>query len=306
MANHPPPSVSWAVLVILTVALATGAAASILIGATTAPPPPPGPASLVDLPFSVLGYIGLAFLVGVVVSLVFWRLSSTTNPATTRAVVSVLVVILLGVLFVFAARVIGFGGPVSFGGGSLSSGNSSSTPPNTTTSSGAGLNGSGGQIYLFPSLPAWLPFALLIAVILVVVVVAVPLTRRYLAERREGAAPRKAVPVTVPPGVREALVQASTELDLGGDPRMVILALYGELLLRLQPVVGGVETNTPEEIRATHLVRLQVRPKAANTLTRLFEEARYSAHPMGAKESERAREALRDALADLDRRVPGQ
>lgn len=306
MADHPPPSFSFVLLVILAVALATGAAASILIGATTAPPPPPGPASLVDLPISVIGYVGLAFLIVVVVSLVVWRFTSATNPTMNRAVVSVLVAIFLGVLFVFAARVVGFGGPIATGTGGHAGGNGTTTSTNSTTTGGSNLTGPGGQIALFPGLPAWLPFVLLVAVAVIVVVVAVPQARRYLAERRERGAPRRTAAVTVPPGVREALERASAELDLGGDPRMVILSLYGQLLLRLQPMVGGVETNTPEEIRATHLVRLQVRREAAHTLTRLFEEARYSSHPMGMKESEMAQEALRAALDDLSRQSSEQ
>jgi hypothetical protein len=36
-------------------------------------------------------------------------------------------------------------------------------------------------------------------------------------------------------------------------------------------------------------------------LTRLFEKARYSTHPLGSDASERARTAVRQALADLDR-----
>ena len=97
--------------------------------------------------------------------------------------------------------------------------------------------------------------------------------------------------------------RASVELEEGGDPRSAILALYTEMLVHLRPRVGSVETATPEEIRATHLVRLGVRPEEAHILTRLFEEARYSTHPLGPATSAEAQGALRATLADLDRRT---
>jgi hypothetical protein len=93
-----------------------------------------------------------------------------------------------------------------------------------------------------------------------------------------------------------------TELGHGADAREVILALYATLLARLRPMVGGMDTSTPEEIRAVHLERLGARPEPARTLTRLFEEARYSAHPMGPESSRTAQEAVRAVLDDLDRR----
>jgi hypothetical protein len=302
VTDTPAPRFSWVLLVVLVAALATGAAASILIGASTSPPPPPGPAPLVDLPFSVLGYVGMGFLAAVVVSLVVWRLTSSSHPAMNRAIVSVLVVIFLGILFVVAARSLGLGGPLGGSGGGTV-GNTTSSSNSTSSGSGGILTGPGGQIVLFPSVPGWVPLVILIAVVLIVVVVAVPQTRRYLSERRERGATRRRSSATVPAGLQEALARASDELSVGGDPRLVILALYGQMLLRLQPMVGAIETSTPEEIRAAHLVRLGVRPEAARTLTRLFEEARYSTHPMGAEESARAQEAVRATLDDLARRT---
>ena len=305
MTARSAPRVSWVLLVILVAALATGAAASILIGASTAPPPPPGPASLIDLPISVIGYVGMGFLVAVIATMVIWRLTSDRNTQMNRVGVSLLIAIFLGILFVFGARVIGVGGPIG-GSGVATGGNSTSTSTNSSASHGGNLTGPGGQIALFPNLPVWVPFVVLLAVVFVVVVVGVPQARRFLSERREREEAKRRPAAVVPPGIREALVQASAALDLGGDPRGVILALYGQMLLHLRPMVGDVETSTPEEIRASHLERLRVRPTAARTLTRLFEEARYSTHPMGAEESARAQEAVRATLADLDRRTPDE
>jgi hypothetical protein len=302
VTNKPAPRVSPVLLVVLVVALATGAAASILVAASTAPPPPPGSSSLVMLPQWAIAALSFAVILFILGGLVIWRLSSSRHLEMNRLAVSILAVILLGMFFVIAARVVGFGGQVGTGTGS-GGGNSTSGANGTNPLHGGNLTGPGGQITLFPNVPGWVPFVILGVVVLLIVVVGIPQTRRYLADRREISASRRRTAVSVPSGMREALTRASAELDLGGDPRFVILALYGRMLQYLQPMVGAIETSTPEEIRAAHLVRLGVRPEAASTLTHLFEEARYSTHPMGPAESARAQGAVRATLDDLARRT---
>jgi len=303
VTQKPAARVSWVLLAVLVAALATGAAASILVAASTAPPPPSGTASLIYLPQWVITAVSVAMICFVVGSLVFWRLTSGPSSALSRMAVTILAVVLLGVLFVAGARLMGIGGEVGFGSSSPPNGGSNSTyGSNNTTVTGA-LNGTGGTITLFPSLPGWVPFVVLGIVVLLAIVVGVPQTRRYLAERRESAAVRRGAARGVPAGMRAALSRASADLNVGGDPRTVILALYAAMLDELRPMADDLRTSTPEEIRATHLVRLGVRPEAARTLTRLFEEARYSTHPMGPSESARARDAVRATLEDLSRRA---
>jgi hypothetical protein len=302
VTNKPAPRVSWVLLVVLVVALATGAAASILVTASTAPPPSSGTASLVILPEWAIAAISWGIVALVLGSMVVWRLSAGPSSALTRMAVTILAVVLLGVAFLIAARFAGVGGVVGIGGSTLPPNGGSSGSNNTTIIKG-NLNGTGNGVILFPSLPGWVPFVILGFVVLLVVVVAVPQTRSYLTDRRERGAVRRGSAVAVSAGMRAALTQASSALDLGGDPRVVILALYAAMLAHLQPMVDDIGTSTPEEIRAAHLVRLGVRPEAARTLTRLFEEARYSAHPMGPAESTRAQEAVRATLDDLARRT---
>jgi len=294
--NPPAPRISWVLLVILVAALATGAAASILLSASTAPPSSPGPAPLVVLPLWVFAAASVAVLLFVLGGMVYFRLTSEGNPMMNRITVAILVAVLMGVVFVLGARFLGVGGPV--GTNSTASGSTNSSAGSNATH-GGNVSGSGGYLSLFPSLPGWVPIVVLGFVLLVVVVVLVPQGRAYLADRR--LASRRAAAEPVPVGVREALSRASSELDLGGDPRLIILALYADLLARLRPMVTDLETSTPEEIRAAHLLRFRVRREAAGTLTRLFEEARYSTHPMGPEAGARAREAVRMALEDLDR-----
>ncbi len=302
MTKPPAPRVSWVLLVVLTAALATGAAASILVSAATAPPNPP-PASLLILPQWFLSAVIVGALVVFVGVLVVLRIGSGRSSFLTRVTVSILVVIFLGILFVIGIRALGFGGPIQVTNSGGGPGSNSTTTNVTAPAPGGQVGGPGGQITLFPSVPAWVPFLLLGAVVLVVMLVGVPQVHRYLEERRAYGRRARASAAGVPTWVREALAQASSELDLGGDPRVVILALYRTMLEHLQPMVEDLGTSTPEEIRAAHLVRLGVRPDAARTLTRLFEEARYSTHPLGPATVARAQEALRATLDDLDRRA---
>jgi hypothetical protein len=84
----------------------------------------------------------------------------------------------------------------------------------------------------------------------------------------------------------------------------VIERLYVRFLDRVVPITGDLTMRTPEEIRADTLVPLGVRPAAAAQLTRIFEEARYSSHPIDATKAAGVREAVRLAASDLTRLSP--
>lgn len=297
MARSPASRVSWVLLVVVLAAFAVGAASSILLSAPSTAPS--GPSTLLDVALTswesvVLSAVTLGAFVA---ALVVMRGAGSSNPTLNRMAVTMLVVVVIAVAFLVLAHAFGFG-PSNTGGNGGSSHNGNSTLPPPT--GGKNLTGPGGNIISWGWLPAWVPFVVLAAIALVAVIVVLPGVRGYVSERR--ARGSSAATATAAMGFRDALSRASTDLDLGGDPREVILALYAALLARLSPMVAELDVSTPEEIRASHLVRLGVRPEAARTLTRLFEEARYSAHPMGAEAGQRAREAVRATLDDLDRR----
>ncbi len=96
------------------------------------------------------------------------------------------------------------------------------------------------------------------------------------------------------------LVEASAALDTDEEPRELLIRLYGTLLDRLTPFVGDTDRQTAEEIRIAHLVRLGISGATAREITRLFEEARYSQHPIGPMELARAKSAIHQAIAELD------
>ncbi len=301
MPPPPPRSLqpSAPLLVVLLVALAVGAAASLLIGAAIGPsgPPPPGAELVLPGSYFILGL--WVFLGALVASVLYQRLSSRSSASSNRLLVTTLVTVLVAVAFLAAMRAWGGAGPSSAGEVSPGQNSTGTIPPggNLTNASGTGNM----TAFYFPGLPSWLPFVLLVAAILVVAFIAVPAIGRFLVDRRVGRPPtdRDAAEAQ---GVEETLRGASRALEQGGDPRAVIVGLYSDLLLRLGPIIGSVEPETPEEIRRGYLLRLGIRPGAATELTRLFEEARYSSHPLGPGEAERARHALDAAVEDLSHR----
>jgi hypothetical protein len=296
MARRATPRISWVLLVLVVAALATGAAASILVTSSKAPAPSPGQSQLVYLSPAWITFGSGVVIALFVATFVLWGLAGRRGPALNRMAATALVVVLLALVFIYLAHE--FGPPGILGGGSGTQHNQTPPPP---TCCGKVINGSGGVV-TWPGFPPWLPFVVVAAVSLLVVAVAIPELRSYLADRRLVGTPKPGGSGAEARRLQDALARASAALESGGDPREVILALYAAMLARLQRLVMELDVSTPEEIRAAHLVRLGVRPEAAVTLTRLFEEARYSSHAMGRDASLRARDAVRAAMDDLDRR----
>ena len=293
---------SLVLLVVLAVALATGAAASLLLGAATAPGAPAQPASELVVPATWIAdaLLGLFALVAVV--LVYRRLTEGAATLSSRAVITFLVVILLGIAFVAAAQFFHPGGCPWCGGGTPGS----APPPSGNNSTATGSNnttfGGGGLVLLSWHVPAWLEFVALAAATLLVAAVVMPFLGQWATARRlRAAGPQRPGSGPTAAEVRGAFARASRDLDRGLDPREVIERLYADLLERLGRYVVQIDPSTPEEIRVQHLVRLGIRPEVATELTRLFEEARYSTHPLGPESADRAAEAMRRATADLER-----
>lgn len=286
-----PPIV---LLVVLGVALASGAAASLLAGATTSPGVAPGPATLIVFPIRWLAYGLFGAALAYAAYLLYIRMTGPTLRVPGRLMVTVLIGILLAVVFVLVLH--SLTGPITT---QTQPSTGHGTGQNQTYQNTSGLYGSGGSIWS-PSLPPWLPFVVLAAVALIALALAVPFARSYLDERRRGISVSKN-PAKEKAELSAVLERANRALEEGGDPRTVILALYAAVLAHLTAMVGSVEVDTPEEIRRYHLVRLGIRSDTARELTRLFEEARYSTHPLGPEDGERARGVFREALQELTR-----
>lgn len=298
---RPRPSrrPSVVLLVVLLAALGTGAAASALAGAATSPTPSGASPVNVELTGDVVMYAFTGIVILGAAILLYRRIAGGATPIPGEFAVVALVCILLLILFVIGFRSLAGGGSVPTNTtASGSSGNATHQPNSTGPNGTANGTGSYGGYWFNP--PPWILFVAVAGIAAAVAAVAVPELRALAAARRlardEEDADREAAD-----RARAALAGAADALGEGRDPREVIIALYAELLERLSPMVGDLAPETPEEIRAHHLVRLGIAPARAEALTRLFEEARYSTHPLGPEEATRARDVIRAAEYDLAR-----
>ncbi len=290
---------SLVLLVILLSALAIGASASAIAGAGGSPPAPAGGGPSIAIPASWVAFSLLGAVAAGIGLLIYYRITSDVLPIPTRLVVVALAAILVGTLFVVVAHAVVVSGGIASTHGAPANG-TAEKGVNETTNNSLNRTGPGGGFFLGIAFPPWTWFLAAVAIAIAVAIVASPPVRDLLFSRRGGG--RRSTEATEE--VRTALSGAVRDLEGGDDPRAVIRALYARLLSRLAPIVGDLEPATPEEIRSQHLVRLGIRPDAATALTRLFEEARYSTHPMDEASKARALAVIRAAEADLTRSAP--
>ena len=141
------------------------------------------------------------------------------------------------------------------------------------------------------TVPPWLPWTLLAiaGIVLAAGVVVLWLWReRTATEPPETSAARAAV---------QAAIGA---LDTETDPRRAVIAAYGAMQRELgEHGVARSPAEAPREYLQRALTASRATEREARTLTGLFEEARYSTHPI----PERLREAALSALRSLQRRL---
>jgi hypothetical protein len=288
--SRPAP----ALLALVGVALAIGAGAALLSGATPPASPYMGPTLANVLPAEAWGVLFLLPLVIGFGALIVRRVRNTALPlGQWVAFAVVMMVFALGLYAV--AHLVG-GGEICFCYGT--------SIPVSNNSSHSGPPGNNSTLPPIPhvvnpalSISNLLPYVILIAVTFAAAAVAIPVLLSRAPRRRSsaGTAPND------PRELRAAFSEAVSALDEGRDPGLVIVRLYNRLLTRVRPLQGDLDFLTAQEIRTTQLLPLGVRPAAADALTRLFEEARYSTHPMGPTEVGQTRDAIRAVEADLAR-----
>jgi hypothetical protein len=170
------------------------------------------------------------------------------------------------------------GGTQALGGG-LGSGQAFTSPA-------SGNRSAGGFTW-----PSWLPWTVLAIVTLAVVVaVAVLLIRR---PRRSGAASDEVA-------AGAAVDAAIGALGSDPDPRRAVIAAYDAMQRSLgEHGFARSPAEAPREYLHRVLLKDQASEAESTTLTGLFEEARYSSHPI----SEHVREVALGALRSLQLRL---
>jgi TRAP-type C4-dicarboxylate transport system permease small subunit len=297
--RHLPGPLAFLILL----ALLFGAVAALLAAPVSNTPPPPAPSPR-NAPGPLPGWVppvvvGL-FLV-FVGALVYARFTGGMLPGVQRLAAVVLVIVLLGLVFLVLVHYATGGTSYSTTNGSLNSSGMGQPPTggaknNTTPTS-------------FPPLqvghwlvPAWVIYAAVVGAVVVALAVAVPLWRAMRAEREDEEGPGGAEKARV---AQQAVIDALAQLesDPNADPREVVLALYARLLDELEPHLPSLSERTAREIERAGVRELGFGPAHARELRTLFEEARYSTHPVDRSMADRARAALRALRADLDEQI---
>jgi len=155
-------------------------------------------------------------------------------------------------------------------------------------STAASRNGAGGGFVL----PSWLPWTLLAIVLAGLVVVGIFVLVRWRSRLGAEASDQTAASAAI-----EAAIGA---LDSDADPRRAVIAAYGAMQRTLgEHGVTRLPAEAPREYLARVLRASRATERDVRTLTDLFEEARYSSHPI----PERVRKAALSALGSLQVRL---
>jgi len=138
------------------------------------------------------------------------------------------------------------------------------------------------------TVPSWVPWTALVIVALTIAAGAWLLLRR----RRETMAPAPSDRTATSAAVQAAM----TALDTVDDPRQAVIAAYVAMQQSLAATgIARSPAEAPREYLQRVLVASSATEREARTLTGLFEEARFSTHPV----SERVRELALSALSSL-------
>jgi hypothetical protein len=159
-------------------------------------------------------------------------------------------------------------------------------------------NGGGSTTAVFPIAAGWPIDLALVGLLLAAVLAIVLLLRRsrraeWATEDDTSGGPRVSAAVAVNKTIQD--------LEAGRDVRSAILACF-QRFCELLGSRGITEQGalTPRELEALAVHRLRVSSKDSQILTGVFEEARYSTHPLGEPDRQRALESLGEIRAALE------
>jgi hypothetical protein len=288
--------------VAVVLALIIGVVAALLVGGSPSPPAAHAGELTINLPTTVWGLLYLSpLLVGFSVLLARRALGGSWKFSR-RVLLQLAIAAAVALLFVFIfSQINSTNGTVSFtqtpatNNTTAPPGQNHSVPPQPRSNS----TGYGSAPTL--AIPGWALLAVAGGVTAFVAVLAVPGVLSVLLARRRSGPGGGSPSAADLAEAQYAVAEASDALGRGEDPRATIIRLYLRLLQRFGPRLGDLHHLTAEEIRILVLAPLRIQGSPAEALTRLFEEARYSTHPMGTEAADRCREALASVESDLAR-----
>ncbi len=152
---------------------------------------------------------------------------------------------------------------------------------------------------VWPAASGWPVELFLIAAVLAALAWLVYLLRR---SRRPDPEWETAFPIPIDRQAAVVAVRATIrDLEEGGDVRTAILACFERFCALLgSRGITDQDALTPHELERLAVDRLRVSRDASGILTSLFEEARYSDHPLGERDRARAIESLGQIQAALE------
>ncbi|HET9079958.1 MAG TPA: DUF4129 domain-containing protein [Trebonia sp.] len=155
--------------------------------------------------------------------------------------------------------------------------------------------GHGGSLHI--------PFGpVLYALLIVAIAAAAAVSIWWSARLRRPAAPLVTEEVSTGE-LREAVAEGRAALEGIDDARAAIIACYVAMERRLADRGTAREAaDTPDELLARAVASGAVRGGAASRLTSLFYEARFSTHPLSARQRDAASAALDELAAELKAR----
>ncbi len=237
--------------------------------------------------FAVLVWASALVLLAVFVGLYLWvRRARTRRPAMPWHLLAVVLALTIVIPFLLAWFVPGtFTRP------------GAAETTNATTDATSPL-GAGTELFNAPLQVARSVPVVAMAFVLVVLAFALATLPRWMPSRGR-LPPGLVLPVTQE--VANTVQKAIQDLEAGKDPREAILACYAALMALLgRHGLSDLEPLTPREVERRALVKLGLSERDIDSITTIFEEARYSDHPMGPESRDRAREALRALQASLE------
>lgn len=299
-------------LLILVLALAAGVSGGLLLHVQGTPPPPTSTLGAVTLGQAstwveeVLAGV-IVLCVVLLVAFILRRIArGGTDWTSPLAVIAafLIVVAALAVFLLAADLVIAHGVSGVVPGEPTGKNNTTGSPPTGPGGSNGTGHGTGSTPGSGSSSPPVLLLGYLVPVVLVLGLVVVPLVLVLIS----GFAPPAVEEARgrgkdAPAEVTRLLSEALNDLRRGdaASARETILLAYSALLAMLRESgVKNLDRMTARDVEDHMRRSLGVTVAGSSGLRQLFEEARYSAHPMSSGQAEQAKVALQQVLDEVN------